>query len=155
MGRTGHPLPATCTAWLPHDRSKALGADLVLGTAGITRRALGTDDPGRRSQDRWRALIEAVVDIIETEGLLANVRRRSQQIRETCVVGPVESVQGAGLLAGLRTRRPAKDVQRELLERDILAGTSGDPHVVRILAPYVLEESHVAQLRDALASLPA
>jgi len=71
------------------------------------------------------------------------------------VVGPVELVQGAGLLAGLRTRRPARDVQRELLERDILAGTSGDPRVVRILAPYVLDESHVAQLRDALASLPA
>ena len=94
------------------------------------------------------------MDIIETEGLLANVRRRSQQLRETCVVGPVESVQGAGLLR-LRTRRPAKDVQRELLERDILTGTSADPHVVRVLAPYVLEEQHVDQLRDALASLPA
>lgn len=100
------------------------------------------------------ALIETVVDIIECEGLLANVRERSRQIRETCIVGPVESVQGAGLLAGLRTRRPAKDVQRELLERDVLAGTSGDPHVVRILAPYVLSESHVAQLRDTLATLP-
>jgi 4-aminobutyrate aminotransferase-like enzyme len=46
-------------------------------------------------------------------------------------------------------------VQRELLERDILTGTSADPHVVRILAPYVLEEAQVAQLRDALASLAA
>jgi len=26
---------------------------------------------------------------------------------------------------------------------------------VRILAPYVLDDSHVTQLRDALASLPA
>jgi acetylornithine/succinyldiaminopimelate/putrescine aminotransferase len=70
-------------------------------------------------------------------------------------VGPVTGVQGAGFLTGLRTRRPAKDVQRELLERDILTGTSADPHVVRILAPYVLEEAQVAQLRDALASLAA
>jgi len=47
-------------------------------------------------------------------------------------------------------------VQRELLERhDILTGTSGDPHIVRVLAPYVLESKHVEQLRDALASLPA
>jgi acetylornithine/succinyldiaminopimelate/putrescine aminotransferase len=101
------------------------------------------------------ALIEAVVDIIESEGLLANVRRLAQRIRETCVIGPVVATQGAGFLTGLRTRRPAKDVQRELLERNILTGTSGDPHVVRILAPYVLDESHVDQLRDALASLPA
>jgi len=101
------------------------------------------------------ALIEAVIDIIESEGLLGNVRRLAQQIRETCVVGPVTAVQGAGFLTGLRTRRPAKDVQRELMDRDILTGTSADPYVVRILAPYVLEEAHVAQLRDALASLPA
>jgi acetylornithine/succinyldiaminopimelate/putrescine aminotransferase len=101
------------------------------------------------------ALIETVVDILESEGLLANVRQRAAQIREQCVVGPVVATQGAGLLTGLRTRRPAKDVQRELLERDILTGTSADPQVVRILAPYVLTESHVAQLRDALASLPA
>jgi acetylornithine aminotransferase/acetylornithine/N-succinyldiaminopimelate aminotransferase len=96
-----------------------------------------------------------VVDIIESEGLLANVRKLSQQIRESCVVGPVVATQGAGFLLGLRTSRPAKDVQRELLERDILTGTSGDPNVVRILAPYVLGESHVVQLREALSSLPA
>ena len=101
------------------------------------------------------AMIEAVVDIIESEGLLANVRKLAQQIRETCVVGPVVATQGAGFLMGLRTRRPAKDVQRELLERDILTGTSGDPNVVRILAPYVLEATHVEQLREALGSLPA
>jgi len=95
------------------------------------------------------------VDIIESEGLLERVRALAGQMRETCVVGPVVAVQGAGFLTGLRTRRPAKDVQRELLDRDILTGTSADPQVVRILAPYVLEESHVVQLRDALASLPA
>ena len=94
------------------------------------------------------------MDIIESEGLLANVRKLSRQIRETCVVGPVTGTQGAGFLLGLRTCRPARDVQRELLERDILTGTSADPQVVRILAPYVLDETHVARLRDALASLP-
>ena len=30
-----------------------------------------------------------------------------------------------------------------LLARDILAGTSADPHVVRLLPPLVLEEEHV------------
>jgi acetylornithine/succinyldiaminopimelate/putrescine aminotransferase len=100
-------------------------------------------------------MIETVVDVIETEGLLANVRRLGSLIRETCIVGPVVAAQGAGFLAGLRTRRPAKDVQRELLERDILTGTSADPQVVRILAPYVLEAAHVEQLRDTLAALPA
>ena len=162
MGRTGFPFAANMHGVAPDmiTTAKALGAGFpcsALLMAGHVAAHLATDDLGTTfgGGPMACALVEAVVDIIETEGLLANVRLRSQQLRETCVVGPVELVQGAGLLAGLRTRRPAKDVQRELLERDILTGTSADPQVVRVLAPYVLEEQHVAQLRDALASLPA
>ena len=81
------------------------------------------------------------------------MRARSDEIRTRCVVGPVTGVQGAGLLLGLRTRRPAKDVQRELLARDILVGTSADPNVIRVLAPYVLAGEHVAQLRAVLLEL--
>jgi len=160
MGRTGYPFASNMHGVAPDmiTTAKALGAGFpcsALLMADHVAAHLATDLLGTTfgGGPMACALIETVVDIIESEGLLANVRERSRQIRETCIVGPVESVQGAGLLAGLRTRRPAKDVQRELLERDILAGTSGDPHVVRILAPYVLSESHVAQLRDTLATL--
>jgi acetylornithine/succinyldiaminopimelate/putrescine aminotransferase len=57
-------------------------------------------------------MIEAVIEIIESDDLLANVRRLSALMRETCITGPVTAIQGAGFLTGLRTRRPAKDVQR-------------------------------------------
>jgi acetylornithine/succinyldiaminopimelate/putrescine aminotransferase len=161
MGRTGFPFAATMHGIAPDmlTTAKALGAGFpcaALLMADHVAAHLRTDDLGTTfgGGPMACALIEAVIDIIETEGLLANVRKLAQRIRETCVVGPVSDIQGAGFLTGLRTRRPAKDVQRELLERDILTGTSADPHVVRILAPYVLEEVHVAQLRDALASLP-
>jgi len=162
MGRTGYPFAATMHGVAPDmlTTAKALGAGFpcaALLMADHVAAQLKTDDLGTTfgGGPMACALIEAVVDIIETDGLLANVRKLAQQIRETCVVGPVTAVQGAGFLTGLRTRRPAKDVQRELLGCDILAGTSADPHVVRILAPYVLEEVHVEQLRDVLASLPA
>jgi len=162
MGRTGFPFAANMHGVAPDmiTTAKALGAGFpcsALMMADHVAAHLATDDLGTTfgGGPMACALIEAVVDIIESEGLLANVRRRSLELRESCVVGPVVSVQGAGLLAGLRTRRPARDVQRELLEQDILTGTSADPHVVRVLAPYVIEERHVAQLRDALASLPA
>jgi acetylornithine/N-succinyldiaminopimelate aminotransferase len=100
------------------------------------------------------AIVETVIDIIESEGLLKNVQQRSAEIRETCMVGPVIGSQGAGLLLGLRTSRPAKDVQAELLKLDILTGTSADPNILRILAPFVLESEHVELLRKALARLP-
>jgi len=162
MGRTGFPFAANMYGVSPDmlTTAKALGAGFpcaALLMADHVAAHLKTDDLGTTfgGGPLACAMIEAVVDIIESEGLLANVRTLSQRIRETCLVGPVTGVQGAGFLTGLRTRRPANDVQRELLERDILTGTSGDPNVLRILAPFVLEAGHVDALRDALSSLPA
>jgi acetylornithine/succinyldiaminopimelate/putrescine aminotransferase len=162
MGRTGQPFAANLYGVAPDmiTTAKALGAGFpcaALLMADHVASHLKVDDLGTTfgGGPMACALIEAVVDIIESEGLLENVRKLSQRMRDTCVVGPVTGVQGAGFLTGLRTRRPAKDVQRELLECDILTGTSADPHVVRILAPFVLDASHVDALRDALASLPA
>jgi acetylornithine/succinyldiaminopimelate/putrescine aminotransferase len=162
MGRTGHPFAANMYGVAPDmiTTAKALGAGFPCAALLMADHVAGhlkVDDLGTTfgGGPMACALIEAVVDIIESEGLLENVRALSQRMRDTCVVGPVTGVQGAGFLTGLRTRRPAKDVQRELLERDILTGTSGDPHVVRVLAPFVLDASHIDALRDALASLPA
>jgi acetylornithine/N-succinyldiaminopimelate aminotransferase len=163
MGRTGFPFAANLHGVSPDllTTAKALGAGFPCAALLLTDHVashLRTDDLGTTfgGGPMACAMIETVVDIIEREGLLANVRRLSQQIRETCVVGPVIATQGAGFLLGLRTRRPAKDVQRELLDQhDILTGTSGDPHVLRILAPFVLEAQHVDALRDALTAIPA
>ena len=162
MGRTGYPFAANMHGIAPDmlTTAKALGAGFpcaALLMADHVAAHLKTDDLGTTfgGGPLACAVIEVVVEILESEGLLDNVRRLGRLIHETCVVGPVVGVQGAGFLTGLRTQRPARDVQRELLERDILTGTSADPHVVRILAPYVLEETHVAQLREALAGLAA
>jgi 4-aminobutyrate aminotransferase-like enzyme len=54
---------------------------------------------------------------------------------------------------GLVCERPAKQVRDALLERDILAGTSGDPAVLRLLPPLVLESAHVRRLAEALADI--
>ena len=160
MGRTGYPFAANLYGVTPDmiTTAKALGAGFpcaaLLMSADVARE-LATDDLGTTfgGGPLACAMMETVIDIIEQDGLLANVRRLGGLLRETCIVGPVTAVQGAGFLAGLRTRRPAKNVQSELLARGILTGTSADPNVVRILAPYVLEERHVVELRDALAEL--
>jgi acetylornithine/succinyldiaminopimelate/putrescine aminotransferase len=163
MGRTGFPFAANMYGIAPDmiTTAKALGAGFPCAALLMADHVAGhlkTDDLGTTfgGGPMACAMIETVIDIIESEGLLANVRTLSQQMRATCVVGPVVATQGAGFLLGLRTRRPAKEVQRELLEQhDILTGTSGDPHIVRILAPYVLKSQHVEQLRTALSSLPS
>lgn len=99
------------------------------------------------------AAIVAVIDAIRAENLLQNVRDREAQIRELCVTGPVTKIQGMGLLLGLVCDRPASDVRDLLLDHDILTGTSSDPNVLRVLAPLVIEERHVARLAAALATI--
>ena len=99
------------------------------------------------------AAINTVLDVIESDDLLARVRETSARIRETCVRGPVTEICGAGLLVGLRTGPRAAAVHEALLRRDILTGTSADPHVVRLLPPLILETKHVVRLAEALEEL--
>jgi acetylornithine/succinyldiaminopimelate/putrescine aminotransferase len=101
------------------------------------------------------AIAEAVIDTIESESLLANVRQVSNYIRSSCIVGPITGVQGLGFLLGLKTSRPAKEVQAALLGKNILAGTSADPNILRLLPAYIINEGHVDQLSDALAKISA
>jgi len=160
LGRTGYPFAANMYGVTPDiiTTAKALGSGFPVSAvlmADHVASSLKMDDLGTTfgGGPMACAIAETVIDIIEEEKLLENVRERSAQIRKQCVVGPVTAIQGAGLLLGLRTARPAKEIQAELLKRDILTGTSADPHVVRILAPYVLKAEHVDALRAALVEI--
>jgi acetylornithine/succinyldiaminopimelate/putrescine aminotransferase len=160
MGRTGQPFAAQTWGVTPDLLTTAKGlaggfpAGAVLAApeiaARVRRGELGSTFGGGPMAC---ALIAAVIAAIEEEDLLARVRRLSRRIRETCQVGPVESIQGEGFLLGLRTTRPAREVQGELLARGILTGTSADPRVVRLLPPLVLGDEHVAALAAALAEI--
>jgi acetylornithine/N-succinyldiaminopimelate aminotransferase len=99
------------------------------------------------------AAIATVIDVIGRDKLLENVRNVSAAIRATCQVGPVESIQGRGFLLGLKTRPKAAAVRDALLARDILVGTSADPHMVRLLPPLILSTDHVRALAKALEEL--
>ena len=162
VGRTGHPFAANMYGVMPDiiTTAKALGNGFPCAAVLLNAKAsdalkldlLGTTFGGGPMAC---AAIEAVLDAIQAEDLLARVRRVSAYIRETCVVGPITGHQGAGFLTGLRTSRPAKAIQAELLEAGILAGTASDPNVLRLLPAFILEEEHVDILRDTLADLPA
>jgi len=162
MGRTGQPFAANLHGVVPDllTTAKALGngfpcAALLISpqlSAQLPVESLGTTFGGGPMAC---AAIEAVLEAIESEKLLERVRRIGALIRASCRVGPVCALQGAGLLVGLRTTRPAREVQAELLECGILAGTSSDPQVLRLLPPFILEDEHVELLHDALRELPA
>jgi acetylornithine/N-succinyldiaminopimelate aminotransferase len=160
MGRTGRPFAADHFGITPDiiTTAKGLGGGFPAGALITTHEiadslqigALGTTFGGGPMAC---AAIETVLAVIRDEGLLERVRSLSGQVRASCVVGPVRAIQGAGFLLGLVCTRPAREIQTELLQRGILAGTSADPHVLRLLPPFTLEPEHVAMLAAALAEI--
>jgi acetylornithine/succinyldiaminopimelate/putrescine aminotransferase len=138
--------------------AKGLGGGIPCGALLCTKKLAARFGPGDLGSTFGggpvaAAAIVAVIDSIDREDLLANVRAREAQIREQCVVGPVRKIQGMGLLLGFQCDRPAIEVRDALLDHDVLTGTSADPNVIRILAPLVLEPRHVDHLAHALKSM--
>lgn len=160
IGRSGHFFAVQAHDVTPDilTSAKALGGGIPCGAILCTEDVAAHFGPGDLGSTFGggpvaAAAIVAVIETIQQDGLLKNVREREAQIREQCAVGPVKKIQGMGLLLGLVCDRPAIEVQNALLDHDILTGTSGDPDVLRILAPLVLEAHHVDHLTQALAAV--
>ena len=161
MGRTGWPFAAQALGVVPDvlTTAKGLGGGFPVGAVMVGEELasrIGKGDLGTTfgGGPLAMALVEAVVRTIETEGLLARVRRLSARLRRECVTGPVTAVQGMGYLLGLRTVPPAREVLARLRDKKILAGGAADPHIVRLLPPLVLEDAHVDELVAALKEIP-
>ena len=162
MGRTGSRFAIEAAGVLPDLLTTAKGlaggfpAGAVLMTEAIAQRIepghLGTTFGGGPLA---AALIVAVLDALETPGFLEHVVAMGDLLRATCRVGPVAAIQGRGLLTGLRTTRPSAEVLAALRDRGILAGGSGDPHVIRVMPPLIIAEEHVRALARALAEIGA
>ena len=161
MGRSGKPFAIEHAGVVPDmlTTAKALGAGFPC-SALIMSRALGDQlrvgDMGSTfgGGPLACAIIEAVLDTIRDEALLERVTMREEEIRASCVTGPVLGIRGRGMLLGLECRTTAREVRDALLERDILTGTSSDPASLRVMPPLTLRASEVAQLAEALRALP-
>ena len=160
MGRCGHFFAIEAYGVQPDllTVAKGLGGGIPCGAllcGEDLARAVGPGDLGSTfgGGPIAAAAIVAVIDTIDSEKLLDNVREREAQIRQHCNTGPVESIQGMGLLLGLVCQRPAVEIRDALLEQDILTGTSADPSVLRLLPPLILLSAHVARLAYALDNL--
>jgi acetylornithine/succinyldiaminopimelate/putrescine aminotransferase len=160
MGRLGAPFGAQLYGVRPDllTVAKGLGGGFPCGAllmphtiaADLKAGALGTTFGGGPVAC---AAIKTVIDVINRDNLCANVRTVSDAIRSSCRVGPVESIQGCGFLLGLKTRAKAAAVRDALLARDILVGTSADPHMLRLLPALILSTEHVQRLAAALEDL--
>jgi len=160
LGRVGAPFAARLYGVTPDLLTVGKGLAGGLPAAAVLARsttlpALAPGDLGTTfgGGPTVMAAVEATLAVLSEEGLALRARILGRELARLAGVGPVARVQGEGLLLGLVCRRPAKQVQAELLERGILVGTAADPAVVRLLPPLVLGLEHVDRLRAALAEL--
>ena len=160
MGRSGLPFAVSHSGVVPDmiTAAKSLGAGVPCAAllmreefaAQLRGGDLGTTFGGGPLAC---AAIEAVLDAMEEEQLPAQAAERERQIRSTCVTGPVEAIQGRGLLLGLKCAGGAPQVRDGLLAADILTGTSALPQWLRLMPPLNLREKEAAQLAAAVHQL--
>jgi acetylornithine/succinyldiaminopimelate/putrescine aminotransferase len=161
MGRCGQPFATNLYQIKPDilTVAKSIAGGFPCGAVIVTEAISAATGPGDLGSTFGGgplacALVKTVIDVIKRDQLMHNVRELSGYLEQHCPVGPVQGIQGKGFLLGLKCRRPAAEIRDELLDRDILVGTSTDPHVIRLLPPLITEEQHMTKLIDKLAELP-
>ncbi len=161
MGRCGQPFATDIYQIKPDilTVAKSVAGGFPCGALIVTEAISAATGPGDLGSTFGGgplacALVKTVIDVIERDQLMRNVRVLSGYLAARCPIGPVESIQGKGFLLGMKCRQPAAKVRDALLDRNILVGTSADPHVIRLLPPLIAEERHMTKLIESLAELP-
>ena len=148
VGRTGAPFGANFYGVTPDmiTAAKALGNGFPVSALLLSHarraRSSSIDDMGTTfgGGPMACAIAEAVIDAIESESLLANVRQVSTYIRAQLRDRPGHGHAGRRLPARTaRPRAPPRRCRRRCSPKNILTGTSGDPHILRLLPAYILE----------------
>jgi len=140
--------------------AKALGSGVPVGaclTSGEVGASVRENDLGTTFGGGMLAMaaVLATLEAIERDGMLANARAIEARLRERLREIPaVRALRGCGMLLGVEFERPvAAEVQKGLLERRIITGTSSDPSVLRLLPPLCLTESEADLFVGALAGV--
>ncbi|MGV9243651.1 acetylornithine transaminase [Streptomyces sp. NPDC003710] len=161
IGRTGHwfeyqahegVLPDVVTL------AKGLGGGLPLGATVAFGRAAELLQPGQHGTTFGGNPVAcaaglAVLDTIAAEGLLDNVKRQSERLREgiESLGHPlIDHVRGAGLLLGIVLSEPlAQQVQHAAQDAGFLVNAPA-PNVVRLMPPLNLGDDDAAAFLQAL-----
>jgi acetylornithine aminotransferase/acetylornithine/N-succinyldiaminopimelate aminotransferase len=140
--------------------AKALGSGVPVG-ACLTTEAVSSvvkeNDLGTTFGGGMLAMaaVLATLEAIEADGMLANAAAVEGFLRESLAGVPgIFGVRGRGMLLGIEFEEPiAAKVNKALLERRIITGTSSDPKVLRLLPPLNLTIDEAGMLVEALAAL--
>jgi acetylornithine aminotransferase/acetylornithine/N-succinyldiaminopimelate aminotransferase len=157
FGRLGAPFAADRFTVFPDMITCAKGMGNGFPMAGVLVTEAVADTVGKGEQGTTYgggpmacAAGAAVLEVLAEQDLVQHAAAMGTMARERLTVGPVTDVLGYGLLVGLKTDVPAKDVIAYLRENGILVGGSTDPHVIRLMPPLTVTREHFEILAAAL-----
>ena len=140
--------------------AKALGSGVPVGACLTTEEVssvikendLGTTFGGGMLA---MAAVVATLEAIEADAMLENARSVESFLREGLAgLKGVAGLRGRGLLLGVEFEEPvAGRVQKSLLERRIITGTSSDARVLRLLPPLCLKTEEAGMFVEALEEI--
>jgi acetylornithine aminotransferase/acetylornithine/N-succinyldiaminopimelate aminotransferase len=160
LGRLGAPSAAQAFGVTPDLQTfaKGLGSGVPIGALLASPKAAAgvkTGDLGSTFGGGPLACAAAEATLAEVAGkkLWVHVAALEALIRETYVMPGLKRIQGRGLLLGLVLDRSAKDVQKALVAKGVLTGTSEEPNVLRLLPPLTVTAAEVGELKAALTEV--
>jgi predicted acetylornithine/succinylornithine family transaminase len=164
LGRTGDLFAHTESGVSPDvmTLAKPLGGGLPIGAVLLAERHAAALQPGDHGSTFGGnpvacAAALAVLERLTSEGFLAKVARRSQQLRRGLKAlarehpTKVVAVRGRGLMLGMELSADPGRLLAALAERGVLA-TSASGNVLRVLPPLVVSAGEVREFLEILAA---
>ena len=164
MGRTGKWFAYQHAGILPDvvTLAKGLGSGVPVGACLAGGRAAGLFCPGNHGSTfggnplATTAALKTI-ELIESEGLVANAERTGAQIRRELAaafagVSGVVDVRGQGLMLGIEIDRPCGALVGRALEIGLLINVTHDT-VIRLLPALIFGEAEVRELTEKLVPL--
>ncbi len=153
MGRTGNMFAYEHFGIEPDvlTLAKGLGAGVPIGAMLAREPAASAFEPGDHASTFGGSALPAaaalaVLDVIESEGILANVARVGARLAEGLraiqqKTAVIESIRPWGMMIGIDLTRPiAATVKEQCIARGLLIITVGD-RILRLLPPLILTEA--------------
>ncbi len=141
VGRTGTFSIAEQLGTLPDliTMAKSLGSGLPVGAVIVSDEVAASvafGDQGSTFGGGMLAMaaVEATLSTIEADGLMKRATEIHHMLR-VALIDRVVEMRGRGCLMGIRLDRPVRGVIDALREQGVLVGSSGDPHVLRLMPP--------------------
>ena len=139
--------------------AKSLGAGMPVSAVLVNDALAAMVEPGDQGSTFGggmlaMAAVEATMEALVEDNLMA----RATHVHERLAGGLapyVSSIRGLGCLIGVEMPMPVKPLLAALRAEGVLAGGSGDPHVMRLMPPLVTPDEAIDTVIEAFAAAVA